>query len=412
MGANPKRGFAGIALAGLVIVGVVGVTSLTVSGQSTAPPTVPYGTLTIDVTNRAGSVTLALLDGTVYSQPIVTTQPCATLALGAITDGTVTYPGTLLDFTPIAGSSASVQIPGNGIGVESGQNCGTPAGLLGPGEKLKMSLGSFAAYDTNEVTVGSAALKIGRSSSADPKDLKVLFDTATTESTFPVTVGVSTVQLGEFTSSITIRSTASQNSRGLSLRGQTSFALVAPIPYAEAVDCSDDPVPAEDVATTGSAAQDATFTRGDNNDGEGGVTQIGCEDIGVTLQIDEDGVFLDKGTVGIFTGAPQDVNSILDVTWTPVDPVENADDLDREINFFPDEGGPYDIFVPVQWCVSSALVDGTLTAVHPDAPSELAEAFPPDGKVPWCLVSDERVLTDDGIVQVQQYHGKGDPRMR
>ena len=77
---------------------------------------------------------------------------------------------------------------------------------------------------------------------------------------------------------------------------------MAPIPYAEAVFCSDDPVPAEDVAETGPAAQDATFTRGDNNDGAGGVTQIGCEDIGVTLQIDEDGVFLDKGTVGIFTG--------------------------------------------------------------------------------------------------------------
>jgi hypothetical protein len=190
---------------------------------------------------------------------------------------------------------------------------------------------------------------------------------------------------------------------------------VAPIPYAEAVFCSDDPVLAEDVALTGPAAQDATFTRGDNNAAGGGVTQIGCEDIGVTLQIDEDGVFLDKGTVGIFTGSPQDVNATLDVIWAPLDPVDEVAELDREINFFPDQGGPYDIFVPVQWCVSSEVVelDGieTLTAVHPDAPSELAGAFD-DGKVPWCLVSNEETLIDGKIVQVQLYHGKGDPRMR
>jgi hypothetical protein len=156
MGGNPKRRIAGFTITGLVIAGVVGVTSLSVSGQTPSPPpTVPYGTLTINITDRAGSVTLALLDGTTYNQSILTTQPCATLALGPITDGTDTYPGTLLDFTPIAGSGASVQIPGNGIGVESGQNCGTPAGLLGPGEKLKMSLGTFAAYDTNEDTVGN-----------------------------------------------------------------------------------------------------------------------------------------------------------------------------------------------------------------------------------------------------------------
>jgi hypothetical protein len=367
------------------------------------------------VRSHVGTVGAQIGDGTTYDQPILTTQPCATLDFGPITDGTVTYPGTLLDFTPIAGSGASVQIPGNGIGVESGQNCGTPAGLLGPGEKLEMSLGTFAAYDINGVTVGSAALEIGRSTSADPRNLKVSFDSATTESTFPVAVGVSTVQVGEFTSSITIRSTANQNSRGLSLRGETSFALVAPIPYADAVFCSDEPVPAEDVASTGPAAQEATFTRGDNNAPNGGVTQEGCEDIGVTLQIDEDGVFLDKGTVGIFTGTPQDVNATLGITWVPLDPVDEVAELDREINFFPDEGGPFDTFVPVQWCVSSEIVvfDGreTLTAVHPAVPTELVGAFD-DGKVPWCLVSNEETLTDEGIVQVQLYHGKGDPRMR
>ncbi len=422
MGGNSKRRIAGFAIASLVIAGVVGVTSLSVSGQTPSPPpTVPYATLTINITDRAGSVTLELLDGKTYNQSILTTQPCATLALGPITDGTDTYPGTLLDFTPIAGSGASVQIPGDGIGVESGQNCGTPAGLLGPGEKLQMSLGTFAAYDTNEdtvgneVTVGSASLEIGRSRPADPKDLKVSFDSGTTESTFPVAVGVSTVQVGEFTSSITIGSTANQNSRGLSLRGQTSFALVAPIPYAEAVFCSDDPVPAEDVAETGPAAQDATFTRGDNNAAGGGVTQEGCDDIGVTLQIDEDGVFLDKGTVGIFTGEPQDVNATLEITWTPLDPESAtlAADLDREINFFPEApvADPGNVFVPVQWCLSSALEGTTLTAVHPQFVGPSNHPFAGD-EVPWCLVSNEETLTDGGIVQVQLYHGKGDPRMR
>ena len=137
--------------------------------------------------------------------------------------------------------------------------------------------------------------------------------------------------------------------------GTNSISQPVEVRFEEAVFCSDDPVPADDVATTGPAAQEATFTRGDNNDG-GGVTQIGCEDIGVTLQIDEDGVFLDKGTVGILTGDPQDVNSTLDITWTPLVPVADAADLDREINFFPDEErSSTDVFVPVQWCLSSAL---------------------------------------------------------
>ena len=34
------------------------------------------------------------------------------------------------------------------------------------------------------------------------------------------------------------------------------------------------------------------------------------------------------------------------------------------------------------------------------------------GKVPWCLVSNTETLVDGKIVQVQLYHGKGDPRMR
>ena len=328
-GGNSKRRIAGFAIASLVIAGVVGVTSLSVSGQTPSPPpTVPYATLTINITDRAGSVTLELLDGKTYNQSILTTQPCATLALGPITDGTDTYPGTLLDFTPIAGSGASVQIPGDGIGVESGQNCGTPAGLLGPGEKLQMSLGTFAAYDTNEdtvgneVTVGSASLEIGgrvRRPEGPQGQFRLRHDR----------VDVPGRGRGVHRSGRGVhvehhhRIDGEPEQPGLSLRGQTSFALVAPIPYAEAVFCSDDPVPAEDVAETGPAAQDATFTRGDNNAAGGGVTQEGCDDIGVTLQIDEDGVFLDKGTVGIFTGEPQDVNATLEITWTPLDP-ENA----------------------------------------------------------------------------------------
>ncbi len=200
--------------------------------------------------------------------------------------------------------------------------------------------------------------------------------------------------------------------------GTNSISQDVEVRFEEAVDCGE-LVPADDVATTGPAAQAATFTRGDNNT-PGGLTD-NCEDIGVTLQIDEDGVFLDKGTVGILTGAPQDVNSKLLIDWTPVatsSPTLTAD-LARDINFFPDTditdpNDIYDIFVPVQWCLSSVVIDGTLTAEHPLAPPELADApgFT-DGEVPWCLVSNTETLNANGTIsQVQLYHGKGDPRMR
>ncbi len=197
--------------------------------------------------------------------------------------------------------------------------------------------------------------------------------------------------------------------------GTNSITQPVEVRFEVAVPCSSDGIPADDVATTGPAAQAATFTRGDNNDGDGGVTND-CQNIGVTLQIDDEGVFLDKGTVGIGPdGTVQDVNSTLLINWTPLDtssPTLNAD-LDREINFFPGEGSVFDIFVPVQWCLSSLDVDGTLTAMHPAAPPELAGApgFT-DGEVPWCLVSNTEELIDGKIVQEQLYHGKGDPRMR
>jgi hypothetical protein len=216
-------------VAGLVATGLVGVTSLTAAGSG-GSSTVHYGTLTIELTDRAGSLKLALapgFGGGTFTQALSVSTPCSTLVAGPVVPAG-TGSGNLLDFRAATGGSApNVQLPSNGIGVTDGANCGDPAGLIGPGETLTLDLGGFLPAD---VTVGSGTLQIGKSRGNDG-DVRVAYDGGNFGPARSVAVGVDPVTVadtdGKF-KSISIRSTATQSSRGLSLQSSTEFTLMAP----------------------------------------------------------------------------------------------------------------------------------------------------------------------------------------
>ena len=135
----------------------------------------------------------------------------------------------------------------------------------------------------------------------------------------------------------------------------------------------------------GGSATSAEVTRLENDGGQE------CEDVGVTLEILDEGVCLDKGTTGLETGEPQAVNAMVDIVWAPQ--AATMPLPPRQINIDPEN--PNSQFQPVQWCLSWDPV--TETAVHP-------------ANMPWCLVDEEAVLQGDGtVVEVQRYHGHGDP---
>ena len=214
-------------VAGLVVTGLVGVTSLTAAGTG-AQPMVPYGTLTLTLSDRAGSLKLVRGSETL-SQALTVQSPCSTLVAGnVVNSGAVPPTGNFLNFgaAVLNGSSPNVQLPSNGIGVTDGANCGGSAGLVGPGETLTLELGSFLPSD---VKVSTGTLQIGKSRSNDG-NLSVAYDGGNFGSAITVSPGVQpiTVESAGGFRSISIRSDATQSSRGLSLRSNTVFTLMAP----------------------------------------------------------------------------------------------------------------------------------------------------------------------------------------
>ena len=220
---------------GLAVTGLVGVTSLTAAGTGERPM-VSYGTLTLNLTDRAGSLTFVRapgFGGGTFTQALGVATPCSTLISGPIVGpGTPPAGVNLLNFDAAVdgGFAPNVQLPSNSIGVTDGANCGEPSGLVGPGETLTLALGGFLPTD---VVVSTGTLQIGKSRGSDG-NLLVAYDGANFgTATIGVAVGGEAITVadadGKF-KSISIRSTASQSSRGLSLRSNTVLTLVAPAP--------------------------------------------------------------------------------------------------------------------------------------------------------------------------------------
>jgi len=329
----------------------------------------------------------------------------------------VTTGGTLLSITPAGGSSLG--LVGNGLGVRTATNCSTGQGRISAGQSITLALGSAFPAD---VRVGKAELDIegkhgaklgvqrdggskvtiplrssadnGPDSGVHDNSRVVLSQDFRSLTLFPVGGSVSLEGGGDGPYS-KYKLLGLVGPIGQSLgTADTILKLVRPFDHA---------LPCEgDVSATviGGAAISAELHRGLN---EGATTPDECEDIPVTLVIDDTGVLLRKSTTGLQTGAEQAVHAQLTITWAPIGPPAPVPLPARQIDFDGPEGTAFD-FEDVQRCVGR---DAEGDAIHP------ADARFPDGVLPWCLVdNDEQMLDDGSVVQVQVYDGSGDPYWR
>lgn len=424
---SKRVGFA--AVAGVVVAGAVGLSSMSASGQSneaTEPVFSAFGTLTVELGDRDGVVHLDLVDGATYTQPIVTEQPCAQVGFGAVTP-TSASTGNLLTLNAIVNGATTpddtVQLPDDALGVNSGVNCGNPAGLVGPAELLEIELGPFFEQFRSDpvapaVFARSANVMVDKKFNNDGS-LTVGYDDGTQGSPIAIETGGTTVGLQppEPFTSITLGSTSNKDSRGLSIGGGTTFELVTlSTDFEFAVDCGEQ---VTEIGGDGDIALDAVFFRGENSTDPSKAIEI-CEDVGVIVEIQddadpdttEDRVYWNNATVGV-GGTPQQVAGTVTIEWTPVD-VANAAALDRQIDYDADGPGVYS---DVLWCESfsrsvSETGEVTFLAVLPDIGIGTPGANP-DGTAPWCLVRDERDLNELGqISQTQEFFGSGDPWAR
>ena len=425
-------------LTSLAVAGVVGVSSMSVSGVVPPPPTEatdpypalrPLGKLTITIGDRNGTVTYqpAAFGSTPVTQVVRTVQPCNKVEFLPTSD---LRTGDLITLTPMVngttGAFDTVQIPSDGMGVHSGSNCGTPAGLIGPKEKLSIGVGSYFGAD---VKATSADLVVGTTNQAT--GLIVEFGTEV-QTTRTVPVGgttftavkplLPTVAAGPFRT-ITLSSDAYQNSRGVSVKSGTSLDLVFGGTFTTAVACGEVKT---DVGAAGEIATRAQFYRGKNLSKQ----TSACSDVGVTVEIrpdktttsvDEASVFWDNGATGV-NGLPQAVSGTVTVDWAAVStPAELAREIDYDA-----EGAAFG-WQPVVWCTSFATsadaTNGilTFTVGRPNVTkTNIPLTMTDDVQVPapWCLVSNSESLRNNptsGVgeyLQTQVFYGQGDPQAR
>lgn len=394
-----------------VITGFVGFASLTASGDDPPPVQLEQdrGTLALALSGSSGTVTFTAVDGTQVTQQISANNQCRVATSGP----------ELLTFTPSATGSPTVGLVNNGLGVRTKNNCAVAEGRIGAGQALAVALGGYFADPA--IVVDGAELDIEGKFGAS---LGVTYDGVVDE-VFPLStdadngpdagVGAnSRVIIGSDVNfrSVVLRAPGGEvaldgggdasfqtyvdagqvGPLGLQLGTAASvFQLVSVEEFDHAVDCLD----SVSATLIGFAADSAEFVRGLN---DGAESPDDCDDIGVTLEVQDDGVLLRKSTTGLSTGQPEAVNATVEIVWTP-----QAAEVPlpvRQINF---EGDPDGIFEDVQWCTTYDAVGGTWN--HP---------LRSDGsEMPWCLISDTATLLVDGSVQqVQQYDGRGDPYWR
>jgi hypothetical protein len=413
-------------LAGTVIAGAVGLSSMSASGESieaTDPVRQPLGTLTIELEDRSGTVTLDLIDGTSFSQPLVTQQPCAQVGYGPVVPESAST-GNLVTLRAIVDGASTpddtVQLPNDELGVNTGTNCGNPAGLIGPDELLEIEVGPFFEQfrsdpETPAVFADSASLVINKAFN-NSGSLTVGYNGGPQGDPIAVATGGATidVQPADLFTSVTLGSTSSKDSRGLSVATHTSFNLVSPsVDFEVAVDCGQQ---VTEIGDPGEIATSAVFFRGENDPDK----QVDpCDQVGVIVEIDsddpntpesEDRVYWDNAVEGVNTGAPQAVNGTVTIVWapTPVSEVGNATQIDY------DADGPAD-YIDAQWCESFSAavdVDGKVT-FDVELPFYDGPGANADDTAPWCVVSSTDVLNADGTVtRTQQFFGSGDPWAR
>ncbi|HSJ92223.1 MAG TPA: hypothetical protein VK917_09135 [Ilumatobacter sp.] len=181
--------------------------------------------------------------------------------------------------------------------------------------------------------------------------------------------------------------------------------------YDFGVDCDGPPVVVD--GADGTTIERVTFLRGLNKDGT-------CEPIGLDIDFEltsengepRDVVSIDPSLVSVL-GNDQDLRARVAITWVvprrDAGALRSADDvnleLDRQIEY------PGFAPQPLSYCASADPVVG---AVDPDlmvvADYDVVSPDDQPAEPAWCLLSDERVLEGDTIVQTIILDVGGDPK--
>ena len=328
--------------------------------------------------------------------------------------------GSLLTITA-AGGSQGLGLVTRGLGVRQKNTCSAAEGRLGGSERLAVALGTAFGPDVFVVDAEldmegkfnaglnlslDGAAPIGRplaSSSDNGPDSgigdndRVLLSTSQSDvSAFrSVTLAASGGELAlEGGGDATYGQYAAAGKVGplgtAAGTADTILRLVRVKEFADDLSCDE----TRAATVVGGSASGATVTRLENVGGGA------CEDVGVTFEVLDEGVLLDKGTRGLATGTVQSVQANVEIVWA-AQPAQVPLPA-REINFDPTDPAGWET---VAWC--TAWDPMTQTAVHP------ADARFPGGVLPWCLVEEHVELQSDGtVVQIQLYDGAGDPMWR
>jgi len=417
----------GAAIGAALVGGAIVAASVVSTGQAEGPVTVRQnaGTLELSLGVSSGTVVLKSTTGQVVAtQNLTTNGKCLVASSGP-------------ELLAITSSSGKVGLVNNGLGVKTKNNCATAEGRIAAGQWLNVALGAYFAsqpdvlVDFAELDVEgkfNAALSVTYSDGTE--QIALISDSdngpdSNINSNTRVTIGASK----DFSS---IRLAAATGEAALDGGGDAAYAtylaagkvgplgqalgtdasvfqLVSVEDFEYSIDCLDN------VAEIGGAAETG-FVRNLN---DGATSPADCEDIGVSIDIQEDTVLLTKTTAGLETGTEQNPNARVTINWEPqakTDPVP-----DREINFTPSNPNSFEA---VQWCVSFTpplddngdpiqADDPDLDPADPGVAVHPADARFENGLLPWCLIHEEiRLLPNGQIQQIQIYDGKGDPMWR
>jgi hypothetical protein len=358
------------------------------------------------------------LDLPALTQTITTNSKC-----GATTTA------TLLSMTAMIGA-ANAQFGlgrvSNGFGVRGKNNCAVSEGRIGSGESITLALTNAFPADVTIAAVeldieGKFGASLGVATDADayatvtPYPLDDASDNGPDAGVGdndrpPVVIGAGvrglrlTATAGELSlegggdgTYAQYLATGDVGPIGTALgTADTVIKLQSTVNYDNAVDCLE----SVNATLIGNSATGASFTRLLN---DGATDPDGCRDIGVTFEILDVGVSLEKTTSSVepdSLGEPEAVNAQVEITWAPQTGYPLADVV---ISF---TGDPAD-FETVQWCEGFVYAEDGTTIDHYIHP---ADARFPGGVLPWCLVSDDADVQEDGTVElVQVYDGAGDP---
>jgi hypothetical protein len=440
----------------LAVAGLVTASSLPASGETPAGPTpvdVQVGTLTLDLpvgpNPRAGSAVFTpdsqRLPGVdPVTQTLRVEQPCRVQPGFAPTAD----PQLLVIGGRVNSTDAWVQYTQRGLGVHpSGgtQPCGDSAGQIGPNEWLSFALGDFFSDGLVEgLYIKKAELQIARRQQADG-NLMVGFNNGTATQVQPPVpvvpgdVGAKVTVTNGATAapfrSIALGTTATNNSRGLSVVGPVTFELWAPSTIDFEVDCGDEVPQTEG----GEIATKVVFLRGENqlknaedpgdaedqvngedqDNGDGNDEVAGeCTKIQVTIAIVNDPDSPDEVTDFVFWNNTNEVdgkavNATVTVTWAPIDPKWAG----RPTGIDYDGYGPGG-YIDTPWCVSFTEKEENgqvfYDAVLPPYPGGLGAAGPganKDGTAPWCLIRSDQYQEGDKVYRTEILFGSGDPKL-